>query len=526
MKVRMSMTCLMLIFATAVFGQITEQEALESIRKSELKEHIYFLASDYMAGRVGPSHEYEIACQYVASQFAAAGVSPFKTLEDGTTTYFQEVPFEKETFEGEMKMNYQSGAGTGELCLDKDFKIIFGSDLENSDLEVVFAGYGIQEPDHKWNDLEGLDLEGKLVVVMMGAPMKKGKPVLPEEIHEVYAGERGLQRKMMPLFSKRPAALAFIGEEKEDSPFNFENLHSSFKTEKYTYQNPMGIRSSFSFPNIYALSAEAAYALFEGQEYHPKEAAENGIKGYKTFSLENCKIATEFPESKKEMVMLKNVIGVIPGTDPSLKDEYIVVGGHLDHVAPQNGEVCNGADDNASGSAGVIEVAEALAMNPPKRTVYVAAWTAEEMGLCGSNWFVNSGEMDMENCKFNINLDMIGRSDKDNEESRAHYAVTSKNFVDGIGDFVNAINAESINFPIIFDNDEDSPGGSDHMSFLQKDIPAFFFFSGVHEDLHKPGDDPEKVDYEKAEALSRLTYLIANKLANMSEIPDFHKEQE
>ncbi len=200
------------------------------------------------------------------------------------------------------------------------------------------------------------------------------------------------------------------------------------------------------------------------------------------------------------------------------------MGAHLDHVAPVDGQVRNGADDNASGSSGLIEVAEAMAMNPGRRPVVFIAFTAEEMGLLGSNYFLNTGTIEKEMIKFNLNLDMIGRSSEENAETRAHYLVTHKKYLNQLSSFVGEINSNTINYPLLYNNDEDSPGASDHETFIDAGIPAFFFFSGVHEDLHKPGDDPDKIDYSKVESLSRLAYLITETLANMNEVPTFLEE--
>jgi len=168
-----------------------------------------------------------------------------------------------------------------------------------------------------------------------------------------------------------------------------------------------------------------------------------------------------------------------------------------------------------------MEAAEAIALNPGKRSVIVACWAGEEMGLLGSAFFLQSGLFPKDQIKFNINLDMIGRTGKGNEETRAHYAVTDKKYVKSIGNLINDVNQGITDFPILIDDDEHSPGGSDHMTFIQAGIPAFFFFSGVHADLHNPGDDPEKIDYPKAERVAKLAYLIAEKLANAGTFPDF-----
>jgi Zn-dependent M28 family amino/carboxypeptidase len=123
--------------------------------------------------------------------------------------------------------------------------------------------------------------------------------------------------------------------------------------------------------------------------------------------------------------------------------------------------------------------------------------------------------------KFNINMDMIGRTDPKNEATRAHYVVTHKKYVKEMEAFISQINEGITDFPLIYDDDEHSPGGSDHQTFISDNIPAFFFFSGVHKDLHNPGDDAEKIDYPKAQSISRLAYLLAERLANMEVVPDF-----
>jgi len=258
-----------------------------------------------------------------------------------------------------------------------------------------------------------------------------------------------------------------------------------------------------------------------GLEGNPNVAPDNILKNYKPQVLEGVFLTSEVAIIKSGDIFSNNVIGIVPGTDPVLKDEYIVVGGHLDHVQPQGGKACNGADDNASGSAGVIEVAEAVAMNPCKRSVIFVTWSAEEMGLLGSTFFLESGIVPKNQIKFNINMDMIGRSDKTNESSRAHYVVTDKKYQTAITAFINEVNTGVTDFPILYDNDEHSPGGSDHMTFIQSGIPAFFFFSGVHADLHNPGDDADKIDYPKAASISRLAYLLSEKLGNMPVVPDF-----
>ena len=502
---------------------VNAQEPIESITRAEIRDHIFFLASDYMNGRVGPSAEYEIAAQYVATQFAAAGLEPAIETENGKKSYFQGVPFAKTVYGDEISWKLSRNGKEKEFVHKEDFKILFGSKISFENLEIAWAGYGIEETDNEWNDFEGLDAEGKILVCISGAPVKNGKPVLPEEIHQKYTGPRGLQSKVMSLFSKGAEGIILIDTD-GSAGMTFAMIPAEFSKEKYVYKGSSGNRRG-SMPSVYLAKKEFLEFLMDGNKSNPLKDPENILKNYEPQILADTYLSSNIEILGEENILTKNVVGIVPGTDPELKNEYIVVGAHLDHVKPVNGQVCNGADDNASGSTGVIEIAEAVAMNPCKRTVVFITYTAEEMGLYGSSFFVNSGVLPLENIKFNLNMDMIGRSDPEHKDDRAHYVVTDKKYLDGIESFITGLNDGITDFPLIFDNDEDSPGGSDHMSFMRQGIPAFFFFSGVHEDLHQPGDDPEKIDYAKAESICRLGYLITTELANMEAVPTFMIEE-
>jgi len=506
---------ILMVFMTASFAQ----EPAASITEAELRDHIFFLASDYLNGRVGISPEYELAARYVASQFAAAGLQPVVEKEDGSKSYLQGVPFLKTTYSDELKWKIINPDGENILLHKEDFKILYGNKLNHDKLEIVYAGYGIEEPDHNWNDFENIDVEGKIMICISGAPTKKGKAVLPEEVHQRYVGPRGLQSKVGALFSKGAEGLILVDID-GSSGMPFSIIPSAFDSEKYVYQGGES-RQQRSMPSVYLAKPEILNTLMGNSKNNPLLKPEDMEKNYSPGLLEDTYLDSSIEILNEALVFASNVTGMVPGTDPVLKNEYIVVGAHLDHVKPVNGEVCNGADDNASGSAGVMEIAEALAMSPCKRSVVFITYTAEEMGLIGSRHFLNSELFPAEQIKFNINMDMIGRSDPDNEESRAHYVVSDKKYIAGIEKFIMGLNDGITDFPLIFDNDEDSPGGSDHQSFMSKGIPAFFFFSGVHNDLHRPGDDPEKIDYAKAEDICRLSYIITTELANMDAVPAF-----
>lgn len=524
MKSRISSLTLLvltLLISGSVFSQNNSKDALNSITASEIKDHLYFLASDYLKGRVATTPEYAIASQYVSAQFAAAGLEPVVEDEDGNMSYFQGVPFAKTTYSDDFKWTISKGESKNELIHNEDFKVLLGSNLNHENLQLAWVGYGILEADNKWDDFKDLDLSGKMMVCISGAPTKKGKPVLPQEIHDKYVGPMGFQSKIGVLFSQGAAGLIFIDID-GSTGMQFEQMPSQFSTEKYVFK---GNESSGggSFPSIYIAKKEFLNTVMGDSKNNPLNDLEKILKNYKPQLLEDTFLNASIEILNEDIITSNNVIGMVRGTDPELQNEYIVVGAHLDHVKPQQGQICNGADDNASGSSGVIEIAEAIAMNPCKRSVLFVTWTAEEMGLIGSRFFVNSDLFPKEQLKFNINLDMIGRSSTENEESRAHYVVTNKKYVDELEAFIDELNDGITDFPLIVDNDTDSPGGSDHQSFISEGIPGFFFFSGLHSDLHRPTDDADKIDYPKAESISKLGFLIAQKLANMEVVPSFEK---
>lgn len=517
-KFILSLAGFMLVVSTAVRAQ--ENKVIESITASEIRDHIFFLASDYLKGRIATTPEYEIAAQYVAAQFAAAGLEPAIKQKDGTMGYFQGVPFAKTNYGDQVNWSIIQNGKETKLVHKDDFKILMASQLNHDKLDIVWVGYGIEEPDHKWNDFKDLDVKGKIMVVMGGAPVKKGKPVLPQEIHDKYTGMRGFQSKIGGLFEKGAAAIILVDLD-GTSGIKFESIPSDFAKEKYVFKGGEEDHGGGSFPSLYLVQPDFLNVIMGDSKNNPMKNQDDILKNYKPQVLANTWLKGSVEILTEDMIASSNVVGIVRGTDPVLKNEYIVVGGHLDHVKGQLGAICNGADDNASGSAGVMEIAEAVAMNPGKRSVIFITYTAEEMGLLGSKFFLSSEVFPEAQIKFNINLDMIGRTEPKNEPTRAHYVVTHKKYQNKMEEFINGINDGVTDFPLIIDNDEHSPGGSDHQSFISDGIPAFFFFSGLHKDLHQPGDDAEKIDYPKAESISRLAYLIAEKLANAEAVPDF-----
>jgi Zn-dependent M28 family amino/carboxypeptidase len=203
---------------------------------------------------------------------------------------------------------------------------------------------------------------------------------------------------------------------------------------------------------------------------------------------------------------------VVCGSDPALKHEYVVVTAHLDSTAPrEKGEINNGADDNASGCAGLIEVARAVNQGPPRCYVVFALLSGEEAACIGSRHFVSDCPVPLGEVVANVNMDMIGRSDAASLADRSHYALDSEKVTPAFTDLIKWVNARAVRWPLKYEN---PVGNSDNLMFHAVGIPAVSFYSGHHEDVNRPTDDPDKIDYEKAQKISQLVYAVTMELAN------------
>ena len=220
-----------------------------------------------------------------------------------------------------------------------------------------------------------------------------------------------------------------------------------------------------------------------------------------------------------------NAVGILPGTDPVLRDEYIVVSAHMDHVgvngASVKDSIWNGADDDASGTAGVLALAEAFAQAPMRRSIIFLTVSGEEHGLWGSAWFTSNPPVPINRVVANLNLDMIGRNWKDS------IVVIGIEHSD-LGSTLARVSAAHPELGITAMRDpwpqENFFGRSDHYNFARRGIPALFFFNGVHEDYHQPGDSPDKIDAEKESRIVRLIFHLASAVANAEAPPKWNPE--
>ncbi len=212
---------------------------------------------------------------------------------------------------------------------------------------------------------------------------------------------------------------------------------------------------------------------------------------------------------KKDKVLTYNVIGYLVGNDAKLKDEFVVIGGHYDTTENAPGKINNGADDNASGTSMVIELFEKFAAtNNHKRTLVFMAFGGEELGLLGSKHFVNNPTINLDNVQLMVNLDMIGRMDKETNNVQLGGSATAENFSSMLYPL---LKEENVN---IIELGEGIFSRSDHYNFYKKDIPTLFFFTGIHNDYHKPSDDADKINYAGMKSISNMVERVVEEFAN------------
>ena len=509
---------LFLCLAQLPFAQdINDRKPVDSITIAELKDHMYFLASDELCGRRSGSEGFEIAAMYASSQFRASGLKPI-IKANGGLTYLQAVPMYKASFGTDNALIVKNATGEQIFIFGDHYLILpFGAGVPESsinDREMIFVGYGICEPEAGWDDYENIDVNGKVVISFLTAPEKDGEPVLPPELHSKYLDtmQSGL-RKIETAGKHGAAAIAFVPNMEVIMSWNM--MKRMIRGENISYDSA-GSGENGAGVTVLLLKTEVVNAMFAGEDLDPIAFQNSKRADCERFALINKSMTLRVDYSKKELPG-NNVVAFVAGTDPESADQYITVGAHLDHVGIQNGRVYNGADDNASGSVGVIEIAEAVAMNPPRRPVVFVLYVAEEEGLIGSRHFISDCPVPIENVMVNVNLDMIGRTGVGALKSHAIYALGADKVTPQLQEILDEVNDRTVKWPLNCQDPANFFQHSDHYNFHRLGIPTVMFWSGMHKDLHQPTDDVDKIEFDKMQKVAQLIYELVMELGNRDE---------
>lgn len=532
-----------------VFAQTEVEKGMAAITMEAVKGQLEFLASDWTEGRaVGTKGEY-IAADYIASMLQVYGVKPFGDEVMTTVSrrdmmagirpqigksYFQNFsliqyePGEVQTFSViSTAMNSEKAVNFG---YKTDFNVRTGAVGQTAKAPVVFVGYGFQNKEKGYDDLKNINLKGKIAVVLAGFPGHKDtasvayKKFAPNGRRALFMVERNKSELL-----EKAGAIAIIQVIPGSDPMLSwaQNQIYPVKGAHYEADKPLGsyYNTAMSLPSdsltsnipTFTVTPRLANEIISGTGINFAEFEKTATEKMQSASKDLPGKMVSFNTTvKSEIVKARNVLGYIEGEK---KDEFIVVGGHYDHLGKWDGYIWNGADDNASGTVGVMTIAKAFMATgkKPEKSIIFAAWTGEEKGLYGSKYFVQEAMKKKMNIVLNLNYDMIARDvESDTKKNKADMSYT-KTYA-GIEELTKKnISEYSINLDMGYRGSESFGGGSDHAPFAQQGIPYFYFMAAMHPDYHQPSDELSKINWEKMTNIIRIGFLNTWEFANSDE---------
>lgn len=511
------------IVTAFAFAAVAQQPAPDGPNAERVREHVTYLASDKLEGRRTGTAGANLAAEYIAREFSRYGLRRsigrdlpgMSHLEaDSPKRYLQEFPYIAgvELGKGNKLSFLASGATENDLPVGEDWMPLgFSANGRIEKTAGVFVGFGITAAELKHNDYAGVDVAGKIAIALVGTPDG-------DNPHGQFASYEGPRWKAIAAKNAGAKALILISQQEQFTDEPLSRLH--YDNSGGDSGLPVVIVSSRTFiPDLNDASLSATLALLK------KGTMPQVIVG---------PLITLATDIIRREASAWNVIGILDGSDPTLKNETIVIGAHYDHLghggsgslAAREGEIHHGADDNASGTAGVLELARLFAAQQPRprRTIVFIAFSGEEEGLLGSNYYVNHPIVPLANTVAMINMDMIGRlKDRSlivggigtaegwrslvearNQLDSMTVNVTTKTGPRSMSTALPTVVASNGRAIVTTDStkqfaltlNEDGFGPSDHSSFYMKQIPVLFFWTGSHSDYHKPSDTSDKINYD------------------------------
>jgi hypothetical protein len=498
-----------------------QKEGLEVINISDLKAYMAFFASDEMKGRNTGTPENEIAALFLRTNIMRLGLKPLPETGD----FLQKVPLESSEIKaGETFIKIKDNNGAEIYSNDSIIYLMAPYNTLEATSNLVFAGYGYQDSTSGYDDFGGIDLKDKIMMLMTGSPEMSD----PDELNSVFDIETE-RSKIISAFIRGAKAILYV----YDPGSKYRDAYESGLAEMGA--SAVGSRSMSLKPSEGSTPVQVAFItrytadqLLKESGHNLKLLKEKIITEKKPASFEMNDITVTFRTCLEHTtISADNVIGVVEGSDPVLKNECVIYTAHFDHVGVNNeGDVFNGADDNASGSMALLEVAQAF-MNlkkKPLRSIVFAWVNGEEKGLLGSQYYTDNPVFPMDKTLLDINLDMVGRSKMPSDTGKfmgfdvfvsqpgeiiLYTDQKGRELLDVIASASGQTGIKTINKG----KDHDA-GSSDYASFMDKDVPAIFFNSGFYPDLHSTRDDVDKIDFDKMERVSKMVFLIGYEIAN------------
>jgi aminopeptidase YwaD len=482
----------------------------DTVSVSEISRHVYFLASEALEGRRAGTPETRKAAEYIAKRFSEYGLLPSPDAVSPSpdpNAYFQPFEFVSGVERGENNhLTVTRTDGTVELELGKDFQPLPFSGTGSITGSVVFGGFGISAPGEGYDDYAEIDLSGKMVMVLQGSPDETD----PHGTLGQFATPRN---KTIAAREAGAAGLLLVTR-----PDEGETALMRLRVDR----SP----ATSGLPAI-NITPHTADLLLEGTGMTVETLYNNLVEMKKANSFDIDKISLSIQTDLLPVIShCNNVIGFLPGIDPSLADEVIIIGAHYDHLGwggdgslvPDEEAIHHGADDNASGTAGILELARINSTDgrPPKRSLLFIAFSAEEIGLIGSQHYVQNPYLPNDSTVAMINLDMIGRLTNDELTI----------FGVGTSPIWEEIIPEPEEYKLLeVRTNQDGFGPSDHASFYAQNIPVLFFHTGLHGDYHRPSDTAEKINYNGMATIISYVDNIVRRLDRSDERPAFTRAE-
>ncbi|MEZ4910601.1 MAG: M28 family peptidase [Saprospiraceae bacterium] len=487
----------------------SEQYLASTFSEDNLKKFLSVLASDSLEGRETGQKGLELAGDYITTHLNKFGLYP----NPKTRNYFQPIAF-----------TYSKWIDTDLYVNGNRFRhmwdyVAFPEQNENKAIikteEVIFLGYGIQ--DAKYNDYKKAKVKDKVIIINEGEPInEKGLSVITKDT-VLSDWSRDLHRKLKVAKENGVALVLIISNDfKKKVEENRRRFLSPFLQ--------LGDQKSKTLEtaNYAYISSDVAKAIFGTEDQKVIKARKKILKGKPA----NVKLPSNFIINMSKDVQLvkgNNIVGFIEGR--TKKDEIIVVSAHYDHLGRKGDEIFNGADDNGSGSATLMELSRLFQAavdraERPNRSVAFVWFAGEEKGLLGSDYYASNPVFPLENTMTNVNIDMVGRIDSDHVKDSSYiYVIGSDRLSKGLDDVVKSTNEKYAGLTLDYKyNDENDPNKyyyrSDHYNFASRGIPSVFFFNGTHEDYHRPSDDIEKINFKIMAERGRFIFHIIWALAN------------
>lgn len=483
-----------------------------SIKAEEIKSYLKVLTSDELAGRETGKEGQKLAAKFLASKMKEFGMSP------GNDTSFFHV-FEV----NEMKPS-------GELVLDgisnpflKDFYFLGAKDTVISSNEIVFCGFGIEDP--KYSDYSEVNVKGKIILILEGEPKGKDNKSVISGTEKPSDWAHDIRKKTKIASDKGALAVIYYSKAYSASKSKF---HHFIEQPSMTLKGDSGGKDKERpRANLFYIGDTLLNEILTKNAVAKKELTRliNSGGRPKKYPVIKTKIDIKVKRTSSDL-STENVIGFIEGTDK--KEEVIIITAHYDHLGIQGKDIYYGADDDGSGTSAILEIGQAFMEMVktgyrPRRSIIIMPVSGEEKGLLGSKFFTMNPTVPMANIVADLNIDMIGRRDEKYKDDPDYvYVIGSDMLSDDLKSVSEKANSEYSKLKLDYTYDDPNDPNkfyyrSDHYNFAKNNIPVIFYFSGVHEDYHKPTDTFDKIEFDKMEKITRLVFFTAWELANREE---------